>query len=173
MKKLLKNGFTLIELLVVIAIIGILAGLVLTNMQGARERARDVRRKTDLSSIHQSLRLYYTDAHHFPVGATPDFTIIGCGTIAAPTDCGWNSSFSTTTNYMNLLPLDPSSNETTEITYQYYSDGEDTFLLVAQLENLSDPAILASQAACHDLYDSFITDGGNNDGDIDYLVCNL
>lgn len=172
MKKLLKNGFTLIELLVVIAIIGILAGLVLTNMQGARERARDVRRKSDLTSINQALRLYYTDAHHFPEGNTTDYLIIGCGTIATPIDCSWNSSFSTTTtNYMNILPLDPSSTDTNEITYRYYSGGEDTFLLIAQLENLSDPAIDSSQDSCNSLYSSL--PAADKDSDIDYLVCNL
>ncbi|MDZ4231980.1 MAG: prepilin-type N-terminal cleavage/methylation domain-containing protein, partial [Candidatus Pacearchaeota archaeon] len=36
----MKKGFTLIELLVVIAIIGLIAAIVLVNLQGTRGRGR-------------------------------------------------------------------------------------------------------------------------------------
>ena len=41
-------GFTLIELLVTISIIGILIGLSVFGLQGARQSARDAKRKADL-----------------------------------------------------------------------------------------------------------------------------
>ncbi len=59
MKKLINNfGFTLIELLVVISIIGILATLLIANLGGIRERARDAQRKNDLNQIQKALEMY-------------------------------------------------------------------------------------------------------------------
>ena len=61
-----KPGFTLIELLVVISIIGILAALLIANMVGIRERARDSAIKTNLGQLQTALRLYYNDLQRFP-----------------------------------------------------------------------------------------------------------
>lgn len=56
-----KKGFTLIELLVVIAIIGILSAIGLVSLNGAREKARDSKAKSDLSTFRTGLTLYYDD----------------------------------------------------------------------------------------------------------------
>jgi len=163
MKNWLKTGFTLIELLIVIAIIGILTALVTTNLQGARARARDVRRKSDLRSIEQSIRLYYNDMKSFPL-SNSSYAINGC---EGGTSCSWGGPFATTnTVYMSGLPQDPSSNNATVINYEYFSITDDQFMLVTKLENLSDPDIAGSQARCATLYGSIPSTPTQ-----DYVIC--
>jgi prepilin-type N-terminal cleavage/methylation domain-containing protein len=57
-----KKGFTLIELLVVIAIIGILATIVVVNVNAARNKAKDAVVKGNLDQIRTTAELYYDSA---------------------------------------------------------------------------------------------------------------
>ncbi|MCH8244322.1 prepilin-type N-terminal cleavage/methylation domain-containing protein [Patescibacteria group bacterium] len=56
-----QNGFTLIELLVVISIIGILSSSILVSLGGARAKARDARRQSDIRRITLAMELDYSD----------------------------------------------------------------------------------------------------------------
>ena len=75
-----RRSFTLVELLVVIAIIGILASVVVVNVNAARKNGRDARRKADLTQVSAAIQLYYADNHSYPGTSTSTFA-----TIAAPT----------------------------------------------------------------------------------------
>jgi|GEM_PF-921456 len=73
-----KKGFTLIELLVVIAIIGILAGIVLAYMGGARSKARDAKRQSEIQQVLTAQTLYYSDHESYmATGTTEGIPAIG------------------------------------------------------------------------------------------------
>lgn len=126
-----NKGFTLIELLVVVALIGVLATLVLANLNAARQRGRDAQRKSDLRNIQTALRLYYNDYGKFPT-STDGRNIEGCGD-GGINVCPWGSPFQAGGNtYMSTLPGDPI------YYYRYTQTDADTYTLEACLENKSD-----------------------------------
>ena len=59
MHKHFIRGFTLIELLVVIAIIGILAGIVLASLGGARSKGKDATVTSAIRSLKNQMELDY------------------------------------------------------------------------------------------------------------------
>jgi type II secretion system protein G len=128
-----SKGFTLIELLVVISLIGILATLVLANLNSARQRGRDAQRKSDLKSIQGALQLYYNDYGKYPSSDTSG-QILGCG-ISGTSTCYWGQTWTAGSNtYMSTLPDDPLSTQ----DYVYERTTLDNYTLKACLENKSD-----------------------------------
>ncbi len=69
-------GFTLIELLVVIAIIGILASVVLSALNTARDKGSDAAVKSNLSGARAAAEVEYDDAGATYAGVCADATVI-------------------------------------------------------------------------------------------------
>lgn len=121
----MKKGFTLIELLVVIAIIGILSGVVLTNLNSARGKARDGRRISDIKQIQVALELFAEQCG----GRYPANTFATGNTLQAGSS---NTSCSSVNfgQFLSTIPKDPSNSS---LGYKYIPVG-------------------ASEAACYEYH---------------------
>jgi len=126
------RGFTLIELIVVIAIIGLLTGMMAINLNQARERARDVRRKNDLKAIQKALELYKNDQYPQAYPSS--------GNVEADLVNG---------NYISEWFVDPleAAKSGSWVNYVYTKGVGFTYTLKACLENKSDPDKDASNDA--------------------------
>lgn len=67
-----RRGFTLIELLVVISIIGVLMGILIPALAGARLTARSTVGVANLRSLSQLLMLYEHEQRFFPTPFNPE-----------------------------------------------------------------------------------------------------
>ena len=119
-----RNGFTLIELLVVIAIISVLAGLLVANFVGVRQRGRDAQRKSDLRQIQSALELYRSDNGNY------SSTLPSCGSAFAAGSA----------TYMQKVPCDPRENTNYVYTPSPSSCSTDciTYTIYSCLENAND-----------------------------------
>lgn len=111
-----QKGFTLIELLVVIAIIGLLSTLAVVSLNGARSKARDARRTSDLRALQSAIELYKSDSNDaiFALPAT------------------WVALGTTLANYLpGGAPTDPSTNK----YFVCVNTTNKTYLLGGTLEN--------------------------------------
>lgn len=118
-----ERGFTLIELLVVISIIGVLIGLSIFGLQGARQSSRDSQRKADLELIRSGLEIYKSDCQEYPTTLSSSLV----GTDAPPSTC------STSNTYISKIPTDPQ----TPTRIYYYSSTGTIYTLCTSLEQVS------------------------------------
>ena len=113
-------GFTLIELLIVISIIGLLSTLSLFALSGARESARDAKRKADLEEIRSALELYKADCNNYP------------SSLPSPGSSLTANCTGTVNTYLKKVPGDPS----TGAAYPYGLSGT-SYVICSHLENSS------------------------------------
>ncbi len=124
-----QGGFTLLELLIVIVIIGILALLIIPNITSAPKKARDTKRKTDITTVRKGLEEYFVNNNIYP---------------AALTDLQTGSA-----PIVKTLPLDPKNTGAFVYTYTP-ANTNTTYTLNACLENDQDngASVIAAVGTC-------------------------
>ncbi|MEA2113265.1 MAG: prepilin-type N-terminal cleavage/methylation domain-containing protein [Patescibacteria group bacterium] len=120
------GGFTLIELLVVVTIIGLLSTMVLTSLNTARIKARDVRRLSDIRQVALGLEMYYDDN-------------VDTGYPGTSGSNQWGVMKTTIedSGYITSIPSDPGVND-----YEYWVAPDNRgYVLNATIEKAENPAL--------------------------------
>lgn len=155
----------MIELLIVIAIIGILASVVLVSLNGARAKARDARRLSDMHNISLALELFYAQTGRYPItagGATwDDHWSLFAACLETGSGCGFTvSGYSPVMSKVPQDPLDdPNTQSDSDPTYYTGWEGrtDQNYILFVRLETNSsalsgdaDGSWRPSDSACED-----------------------
>ncbi len=128
-----KKGFTLIEILVVIAILAGFVAMLVPNFMQIRTKARDTKRKNDLTTLQKSLELYKQNQTP-PVYPT-----------ALPAPCQVLTDANGTV-YIQKTPSEPLTNCTANYYYKRTVADPTQYTLAACLENSKDTDATACPA---------------------------
>ena len=132
MYKKRQNGFTLIEILVVIGIIGILSSIILVSVSSVRIKARDAKRKAEISSIGRMVTL----SCYTPSAGPGKYDIADLFSELVLSNPQYAS-------YASQIPKDPSASLSgTKSLYMYIVDGNHQCAVYANLENQQEPVTL-------------------------------
>ena len=130
-KKSIK-GFTLTETLVVIAIIGILATVIIIALVGARDKARDTKRKSEISQIG---RLLVGLGCYLPDDGPGEYDLV-------PLVVELRAKYPEYSKFVSTIPRDPKTGTETESKYIYIVNAEKKCAVYANLENTKEQVTL-------------------------------
>jgi len=107
------SGFTLLEVMVVLVIIGIIAGMVVPNLMGSQDTAREQKAVIDIGTIESALTMYRSQNYDYPT------TEQGLEALVTETDIEPLPRRFQEGGYLQRLPKDPWGND-----YQLLNPGE-------------------------------------------------
>lgn len=158
-----KKGFTLIELLIAITIIGILSTIITYGLIGQQRKARDAKRKSDVTQLKRALQAAKNDCRNaafYPVftgGATDIINLTSLQThlvnskylSASVTDPKpFTASHNYQITYLNSAPNLIVANVCPNSSGTFNVSGTTNYKIYSQLEATSDPDAPASTAQC-------------------------
>lgn len=109
-----KNaGFSLLEVMVVLVIIGIIASMVVPNLMGSQDTAREQKAVIDIGSLETALGMYRSQNYNYPT------TEQGLEALVEQTEIEPIPRRFPEGGYIKRLPQDPWGNE-----YQLLNPGE-------------------------------------------------
>lgn len=125
LKNKTPKGFTLIELLVVISIIGVLSSVVMVSLNNAKEKARNVVRKSDVAQIKKAIELCTDDEYIDTTGGSGNYSrpSMKCLGFESSESCfnGRHSGLDSLQTCLSLHINDPSRSNAIFDTYLYSS----------------------------------------------------
>lgn len=155
-----KKGFTLVELLVVISIIAMLTSLVLVSLRGARTKAKDARRMSDLREVANAMELAYDDASAECGGSSAYFTAASAPARICPTSGQYLNPFPANISPNNYVWVNNTSACTPSGSTSQLSPGQ-WYCVYVQLESESNAWFVASQTGTRKTYTNPATNSCN------------
>jgi len=121
------------ELLVVLAIIGLLSSIILASFTGIREKARDTKRKAEISQFGKFLTMFC----YLPDGGGGEYDLM-------PLAAELIIKYPQYGKFFSSIPRDPKAGTDTESKYIYIvNTGGTKCALYANLENVEEPITLS------------------------------
>lgn len=126
------SGFTLIETLIVIAIIGILATVIIIALVGARDKAKDAKRKSEISQIG---KLLVGLGCYLPDDGPGEYDLVLLSQEL-------RAKYPEYSKFVSTIPKDPKTGTETESKYIYIVNADKKCAVYANLENPDEPVTL-------------------------------
>lgn len=108
-----QQGFSLLEVMIVLVIIGIIASMVVPNLMGSQDTAREQKAVIDIGSLESALAMYRSQNYDYPT------TEQGLEALVEETDIEPVPRRFQQGGYLKRLPQDPWGND-----YQLLNPGE-------------------------------------------------